>query len=34
MIRGGRPYLEVRTEPAPPESGQLEREGYTSSGAS
>ena len=29
MIRRGRPYLEVRTEPAPPESVQLEREGYT-----
>jgi ectoine hydroxylase-related dioxygenase (phytanoyl-CoA dioxygenase family) len=28
MIRRGRPYLEVRTEPASPESAQLEREGY------
>lgn len=28
MIRRGRPYLEVRTEPAPAESEQLEREGY------
>ena len=29
MIRRGRPYLEVRTEPAPDESIQLERDGYT-----
>ena len=29
MIRRGRGYLEPRTEPAPPESVQLEREGYT-----
>ncbi|MFL5296418.1 MAG: phytanoyl-CoA dioxygenase family protein [Phenylobacterium sp.] len=29
MIRRGRPYLEVRTEPASPEAEQLEREGYT-----
>lgn len=28
MIRRGRPYLELRTEPASPESVQLEREGY------
>src|SRR6185437_9304296 len=28
MIRRGRPYLEVRTEAAAPESAQLEREGY------
>jgi ectoine hydroxylase-related dioxygenase (phytanoyl-CoA dioxygenase family) len=28
MIRRGRPYLEARTEPAGPESEQLEREGY------
>ena len=28
MIRRGRPYLEPRTEPASPESAQLEREGY------
>jgi hypothetical protein len=28
MIRRGRPYLELRTEPASPESAQLEREGY------
>ena len=29
MIRRGFPYLTVRTEPAPAESEQLEREGYT-----
>ena len=29
MIRRGRPYLEPRTEPAPDETLQLEREGYT-----
>ncbi|THD77093.1 MAG: hypothetical protein E7812_14140 [Phenylobacterium sp.] len=29
MIRRGRPYLEVRTEPADAEALQLEREGYT-----
>ena len=29
MIRRGRPYLEVRTEPASAEAQQLEREGYT-----
>ena len=29
MIRRGRPYLEVRTEPASEETLQLEREGYT-----
>src|SRR5204863_5068398 len=29
MIKRGFPYLQVRNEPAPPESGQLEREGYT-----
>ena len=29
MIRRGRGYLKVREEPAPPESVQLEREGYT-----
>ena len=29
MIRRGRPYLEVREEPASAESEQLEREGYT-----
>jgi ectoine hydroxylase-related dioxygenase (phytanoyl-CoA dioxygenase family) len=29
MIRRGRPYLEVRTEPAPDETVQLERDGYT-----
>jgi len=29
MIRRGRPYLEVRTEPASDETLQLEREGYT-----
>ena len=28
MIRRGRPYLEVRTEPAPDEAVQLERDGY------
>ena len=28
MIRRGRPYLEIRTEPAPDESVQLERLGY------
>jgi ectoine hydroxylase-related dioxygenase (phytanoyl-CoA dioxygenase family) len=28
MIRRGRPYLELRTEPAGPETEQLEREGY------
>ena len=28
MIRRGRPYLEVRSEPAPPEAEQLEQEGY------
>jgi len=28
MIRRGRPYLEFREEPASPETGQLEREGY------
>ena len=28
MIRRGRAYLEPRTEPAPPESVQLEREGF------
>ena len=28
MIRRGRPYLEARTEPASPETLQLEREGY------
>ncbi|MBL8553649.1 MAG: phytanoyl-CoA dioxygenase family protein [Phenylobacterium sp.] len=28
MIRRGMPYLEYRTEPASPETGQLEREGY------
>ena len=28
MIRRGRPYLEVRSEPAPDEAAQLEREGY------
>jgi ectoine hydroxylase-related dioxygenase (phytanoyl-CoA dioxygenase family) len=29
MIRRGRAYLEARTEPASPETEQLEREGYT-----
>jgi hypothetical protein len=29
MIRRGMPYLEPRLEPAPPESQQLEAEGYT-----
>ena len=29
MIRRGRPYLEVRTEPAPDEAVQLERDGHT-----
>ena len=29
MIRRGRPYLEFRSEPASPETAQLEREGYT-----
>ena len=29
MIRRGRPYLEFRSEPAGPETEQLEREGYT-----
>jgi ectoine hydroxylase-related dioxygenase (phytanoyl-CoA dioxygenase family) len=29
MIRRGRPYLEPRSEPASPETEQLEREGYT-----
>jgi ectoine hydroxylase-related dioxygenase (phytanoyl-CoA dioxygenase family) len=29
MIRRGRPYLEARTEPASPQTEQLEREGYT-----
>jgi ectoine hydroxylase-related dioxygenase (phytanoyl-CoA dioxygenase family) len=28
MIKRGFPYLQVRTEPAPPESAELEREGY------
>ena len=28
MIKRGRPYLEVRTEPAPVEAVQLERDGY------